>query len=342
MARAGFVIASAALVACSTLLGFETLREDAGVGSDASPDDSAVTPLPDVALPPPPTTCKKTGLACVPAAPSGWAGPFALYAGASSDVPGCVASTPVLTAYTDLVPPPPASCGTCTCSVATGFTCGPVPVTGGCSCPAPTRTAIPANGCTERAAGFIQCSGAAAVQVTVSAGPADAGHCDPLSAKPTVSTSELVWNQTALGCQLSIPSQVDCPQGNVCAAVADPPFNPHHCVMKAGNVKACPGFPYSKPSLFYRRANDTRDCTACACGAPAAATCVASVNSVIDAGCDAGALIGTPACLPVSTTGSTSIYVRSTPPVNVQCAPSGGESAGGVNPTDEVTVCCME
>lgn len=318
-----------------------TKTDDGGTSGDT--EDAA--PLADANLPPPPETCKKDGLACIAAAPSGWAGPFSLYQGGVPSAPMCPeGTTSVLDANGDLVPAAPAGCAACACAAATGFTCGKVTVAGranSCNCTTGNSNLINANACVSMPYGTLICDGFAADTVNISPAAATGGSCAPVAAKPAVTKTTPAWNVAAVGCQLSVPSQVDCKTGEVCAAVAAPPFNPGLCVMKAGDVAACPGFPYSKRTVFYRGVDDTRDCGGCSCGAAPASTCPTMAKTSTLSDCSDESFLTTPRCFARSD--GPHYYVKATvaQPTGVQCPPSGGAPVGGVTTADAVTVCCV-
>lgn len=357
------VLATAGVVSCSLFTDLDSLSggggQDGGAdatsssteagaseagavdaGSDAR--DAAVAELPDANLPPPPPTCKKTGLTCVPAAPSGWAGPFALYSGSVSDAPACAAGlTSVLTANDALAPPAPASCSACACANATGFTCGGITVTGNngaCNCTTGNSSSFALNTCYQVSYGSFLCDSYNADWLRIAPKPAAGGGCTPVAAKPTVTKPPVSWGTAAVGCQLSVASQVDCPSGDVCVATSSPPFSPGLCVMKAGDLPACPGFPYTQRSVFYRSVSDSRDCAACGCGAPPATTCPTKVKSAAQGDCSDQPYVDAPAC--VDWASFHNVSATATQPTDVKCPPTGGTAIGTATAADPVTVCC--
>lgn len=351
--------ATVALAACSLGEDFSSLSAGTGAEPPVPGDDGAaaadggsldasvvIAPLADAGLPPPPPTCKMEGLACVPVAPAGWAGPFALYAGSVADAPACSGGlTSVLQASGSLAPAAPAICASCACSAATGMTCGSVTVAGAaasCSCANTFAMPLALGTCTNLSYGSLICDGFAADTVNFTVSPASGGQCTPAPAKPTAQRPNVIWGSAAVGCQLSVPSQVDCPANQVCASTPAPPFDPRQCIMKAGDVAACPGFPYSRRSLFYRGVDDKRDCAACACGSPGAASCATSVKTAANFGCADTPFVTAPACQPRSSPARYNVMATATPPTNVACAASGGAPIGGVTTKDPVTICCME
>lgn len=336
--------AGAALPVIACVVSFESgPRDDQGTdaGADAPPD---AMPLADVNLPPPPPTCKREGLVCIPAAPEGWSGPFALYAGGAPSAPTCAAgTTAVLQANDSLAPSPPAECSACACAPATGWSCANVRVHGNsssCNCALGSTVDIPPNTCTSISAGSLICGGFQANGISFDPASATNGVCSPLTKRPPAKLEPVQWNVAAVGCQLSLPSRVDCPEGNVCGAVPAPPFNPKQCIMKAGDVPACPGFPYAKRSIFYRGIEDTRACAECACGAAPKAACATTVTTSAAADCSGSAFVPAPACLQLA--GQPYVRANTVPPPDVQCPPSGGAPIGAVAVADAVTVCCAE
>ncbi len=353
-----FLALTGALAVAACVVEFKSGPRDGALAGDASvgtPADgsSPVTdgappmdaaPLSDAGLPPPPPTCKSEGLVCIPAAPAGWSGPFALYEGSVPSTPSCATgTTPVLTANADLVPSAPATCPACACGLAGGFTCGVAKGRGNlatCDCQFGSPFDVAPGVCTSTSSAI--CGGFQSNAVTIDPSPAVGGSCTPTFIKPTPSKTPPSWNVAALGCQLSVPSQVDCPAGNICAFRPAPPFFPGQCVMQAGDVPACPGFPYTKRRVFYRSANDTRDCTACSCGAPPPSNCTTQVKTTAEFDCSGAEPLTTAPTCRSTTNLRRFVLVNATPPANVACAPGGGAPTGNVATADAVTVCCAE
>src|ERR1019366_9094755 len=87
----------------------------------------------------------------------------------------------------------------------------------------------------------------------------------------------LSWGLAERGCTYSGKS--DMPGG--CAATAQcvaKPSAPYGgpCVYQAGDLKCPSGYPTKH--LYYKGTVDSRDCTACTCGAPSGGSCTGSIS----------------------------------------------------------------
>ena len=334
------VVVAVQLASC--FVGFESGPRGDNATPDASPVDDAA-PLPDVVLAPAPSTCMRDDLMCVPAPPAGWSGPIVLYEGAAANAPACAAGTTTVLTAQRLAPVAPAQCGACACNAASGFTCGQVTVEGrnsACFCNGPSNLSLRVNRCEGLSSSEILCDAFQAGAVDFGLSATTGGACAPSAPRPPSTKPALAFAVATVGCQLALPSQVDCPTGNVCAARPTPPFNPKQCVIMAGEAPACPGFPYAKRSVFHRGVNDTRDCGVCACGSPPSATCTTRAKTSEQSDCSDGVLASAPTCQPLGT--RRYAFISATPPTNVTCAASGGAPVGTATATDAVTVCCAE
>lgn len=121
-ARGVAIVLALGASACSVLLDWNLAGDvgDGGATSDASSSDA-----------PSDAAASCTGdNACVTAAPSGWAGPIALFEGPSSQATAsCGAgfdATPIFDGHADLTASPP-TCSACACGAAANVSCtGPV------------------------------------------------------------------------------------------------------------------------------------------------------------------------------------------------------------------------
>jgi hypothetical protein len=140
-------------------------------------------------------------------------------------------------------------------------------------------------------------------------------------------------------------------QGAGCAAGACVPGPPSGysntvCVYSDGDLP-CPA-PYVQKTLIWSGVDDTRGCSACACDAPAGATCdnqVLVFGSALPSGatCSGGPLTfpSSAGCVHASNAFTTGVVLQpGAPPVGGSCAPSGGLPTGAVAGAKPTTVCC--
>jgi hypothetical protein len=129
----------------------------------------------------------------------------------------------------------------------------------------------------------------------------------------------------------------------VCVPKGPVGYGPTACVFSAGDV-ACPGAPYVNKTVVYGGIDDQRGCSACACGAPAGATCKTGIQVYLG---------GVPGCMGFSQTfpadGSCNTVsgqfagftgVQEGAPMGGACAPSGGQPSGQATGAQPTTVCC--
>jgi hypothetical protein len=152
------------------------------------------------------------------------------------------------------------------------------------------------------------------------------------------------WGTLALACPTSAPSGMACGATGQGQCVPAPvPFEARACVLKQG-ATACPGAGYSVALTYYANADDSRGCSACACGSPTGVDC--DMNAHVElwetTGCDGGstqALTPVPSgCVapPVKMQGAT---FQSTP-TGGSCPPNGGQPTGTITPQGPTTICC--
>ncbi len=321
-----------------------------GGGADAAQETAVDASMPDAPqdaadeLSPPPPACGGA-LACVPAAPPGWAGPQELYAGTSA-APSCTADfAPAYAGNAGLTAPADA----CSCS------CGPSAT----QCGAPTLTLYPAvcvagNGCTCAGTGCdtvslqagacakVDGTGACPKGTTAMSAPAPAvvgGSCAP---DPGQKVVPIGWGTFAQACSSTVMvAQVDCQPGSVCAPKPMAPYGAALCISQAGNL-SCPTQGYTSKQLFYGGVDDQRDCTACTCGNPAGASCDATLDVYMSTD---GSCTGTPdlygapfSCDSVDQPVDLRFVVTSQ---NGSCAASPVGPTGAATPTSPTTFCCL-
>ncbi len=297
--------------------------------------------------------CANAGYVCQ-SIPSGWQGPVALYTGdAAKNPPPCDVTgsyqTAVLSRFLD--PSVPAQCQ-CSCGAASGVTCGAprANLYSVASCGAGTSVGL------DFAAGnfnpgdcvhFTQPADAGTF-TSVSANvpspvQATGGSC---AASKVQVTKPSPWKDKAVACAL--PSSGwkagGCNASQVC--VPPPPSGfANTCIYKTGDV-ACPSTGlFSTKKVVYDNspASDTRDCTACTCGAPSGncsgtvdlwstATCSGNPDTSVD-------LAGN--CKPFASTNTLySRYTIDSAQPNVKCASGGGQPTGSVTGANPTTFCC--
>lgn len=318
-------------------VGFDATPLDAG--GDASSDalaDAARDAAPDAAAT---GDCRADGHRCAESAPSGWTGPIALYDGDPGVVPACSAPfAPVrlADARAELLPAPPAQCSSCTCQPDCFASVTPV-FAGSCSGRKGVALVFQAGGCETL---FVN----QAASVILNA-PMAGTQCTPSQVQTT--RPALAFQREAKGCEAARLSLGGCPMAggasSICAPKSSFPFEPGLCVLRTGDVACPPASSYSARRVFYLGVRDTRDCTACACGAlgPAAScSIVYSVNTDTEKCTDPGGPPKSPGecadlggfydVLPVITTYTTS----------GTCPASGGAATGDATLEVPVTVCC--
>lgn len=132
------------------------------------------------------------------------------------------------------------------------------------------------------------------------------------------------------------PDATGCAEGELCGPDTDAPL----CVWAEGEQSCPDGF--DDRSLLYSGFVDTRDCTACTCGAPEG-TCTTGHATLADNTC--GAVVtqivqvqpGT--CQDFNGT-ARSIVMPNTPNPVASCEPSDVSPIGGATPTVAATLCC--
>ncbi|MEJ7732288.1 MAG: hypothetical protein WKG00_24160 [Polyangiaceae bacterium] len=275
---------------------------------------------------------------CIPEAPAGWDGPFAVAVGAMADVAcpgGWPAPKPV--AHMELQVPAPA-CTDCTCTVATPISCGLTPlvfyVDESCSLTGAAENVVAGS-----------CVGSAhATALSVSVGPPAtvAGTCAFDGGDRVVAT----WAQHVTTCAGGLGA--GCAAGSVCAPPIAMPFGTGACISGEGNMP-CPDA-YPVPTTAFRDVADTRTCTACTCGqllpGPSGGGCAATVALYADLGCTGGFVpTGVNGCTQVSDGVESleviDLQVPATPPGGCSGLASGGDPEGQVEPSEPLTICCL-
>ncbi len=273
------------------------------------------------------------GCDCIPNVPISWGGPVALYLGTEPILPACPTGYPSSAEVRrgGSLDAPPAQCPPCTCGPATGL----------CDPPTVNLYSLLTTNCGFSPSGKKLTSGCSDAWIpapgdSVKAGAAalGSGSCQPSAGIPTISPAH--WTQGAHLCSGSAISGECSASGQICVPKIDAPFSSTHCVYQAGDV-ACPSAYPSKSLLHGESIEDSRACSACACGA---STCDATTVAFAKAKCT-GASVEVPNdgnCTHAPfTIGSLQVSVG----VNGACVPSGGVPTGEATGSDPLTVCCL-
>jgi hypothetical protein len=188
----------------------------------------------------------------------------------------------------DCADPTCASAAACVAAAPAGWT-GHAVLYDGATAGAPTCAAPFATDLMPGRAGL---SAAVAVCSACTCGPSNGGACPAAGGAKIVSAP--MFARIGIGCAGGPAATVGC-TGTVCQPRPAPPFAAGLCVHQAGDV-ACPAGPFTDRHVFFAGVNDTRGCTACACGPAAGGACAASGGGPV------GQVTGTAAttfcCLP--------------------------------------------
>lgn len=352
--------AAASTAACEST---DTTRDECAREKAADDSDCQEEPATTTAVP---TDCESTGGTCVHEAPDGWFGPNLYWIGPSGENPGCPPEAPLPgnDAHADLGPVehicPSCACGPSetSCLLSTTWTLAAAP----CS-DADNATLTPFDVLVPDWTGTCNQDNAivadalcgdepCAQSVTVGAPEALSAPCAPESIGQEYRPGPpWPWGKVAQEC-LVTPSDTcsggEAGEGRACIPT---PGDFMACVTldhgeHEGDVD-CPPFYDDEQYVMYRDAQDTRSCTACACGDPAGGECAVQASVYGDAGCsDIMGLVvvfsgDRQACFDVSAgvaLGSKSAEVKAA--TGGTCASKGGESGGDVVPAGRVTICC--
>ena len=291
---------------------------------------------------------------CVPAAPPGWAGPFAISESSSPDAGSQGCTNDFWVSALDLVAGPsadPASC-TCSCGPPSGDVCSTPNVsyfrdracTMPCAAPTPigsTCTTLSATGCGP------------SPHFSIGESWADGGACAPIA---TMSLPPLEWSSSAHLCAPAPSVELGaCSSGQACVPSLDSSSaTPILCVAQPGNLR-CPsvyGFRHAPQSPagadagsdsgtpYFAQANDGRGCTPCGCDAPSGVACASSgVVTYSDPVCTMpGATMEPDAgCMPFGTYNTTCAGAAAS---GGKCNATGGQPTGGITLTSPYTICC--
>lgn len=279
-----------------------------------------------------------------------WHGPSFFAIGPFTDLPACPeqAPNPGIEAYGGLSAPP-LECPVCQCGdsetachVPTDWHASAAKCAGADPAPQTDFSAPPAwpGTCSTESAvppGAL-CNGLPCVQsVTVKAPEVTAAPCSPKSIGG--SAPPATWQTRARECLPDDPAE--------CPSACLPPTGLQVCIYREGD-RECET-PYRTKSLLFRRYDDHRTCSDCACGPPAGNACIAFVTAYTDAACGAvaGAInvisgqdegcFDVPAGFPLAA--KTAEIIAASPG---SCVSSLSEPSGAARPALPVTICCRE
>lgn len=277
-----------------------------------------------------------TARVCVDSAPAGWDGPVLVYEG-QTDAPDCSG------AFADAVAEGgtalsagPANCSACSCSGGPGSCAAALNFeTGADSACGGTCTNSVNSSCAELSPSCLSGLSTGYVETHVPAGTGQG--CTASAQAPSVPAT--TWDANARACAPSAAlARAGCETGELCAP--EPPFAGSFCVMQDGDV-ACPAGTYTDRRVYFTAIADTRDCSACACGADCDYTW--RFFDAADTTCATPLLTLSAAnqCVAVTPNGG-SIRVGAEIAVPTgACVASGGQPTGSAQPADPITFCCV-
>ncbi len=261
------------------------------------------------------------GKTCSETPPMGWRGPVALLENQKGT--NCSGDFPNLVFIGGGSPRgAPATCSGCTCDTTpcgantivttytdAGCTTGPLAYALGETC------------------GSVSPTGAAHVVVTP---PATTGTCT--ASAVTVHADPAAFGTQVIACG-GVKLGKSCGASERCAPAPTHPFEPGLCIFQTGNVQCPAGL---TKHVFFDSFDDTRDCTPCTCGAPAA-KCAVSVKFSSDAACatPVGTAMSGGGCTALTGAWNGGIATLTSP-----CMPIDGQPMGDVSGSDPTTFCC--
>jgi len=276
--------------------------------------------------------CTMGGYVCLDKLPNGWAGPYALFEGATGMVPASCPSefpTSFATGNSELNAPA-ATCKACSCTPpAVTCTAGNISSYNQNNCPN-NGTSVAQDGTCQTVSGSPNSFKAAAPTAMAMGMCTSAGGGVNTTPMPTWGKEDRVCGDAPLG--------VGCSGTAVCAPPA--PTGASFCIARQGE-QTCPGT-YPQKHVIYKDVVDTRDCTACSCS-NGTVSCTASTALYASADCTGTALdtLVNDGTVCSMTTGAMSFKVT-TMAGNATCQTAGGMPTGDAvgDPASAITVCC--
>jgi hypothetical protein len=266
---------------------------------------------------------------CIPGAPQGWGGPFAISMSSPPNPDQACAQgwTQHAYAWRELHADP----ATCICACQ--------PVGGACTinasyysdagCSAQVASAQSSGDCKAvydgDSHGYVRMTGTA-----VGTG------CNPA---PVNTVPPFAWDAGVLLC--APPHGQSC-AGGACLPALPPGFDARWCISSVGATECTDPY-YSQLVLVHQSVDDTRGCTDCTCTQQGAVTCPGSVHQYFEPFCGipAGGVAVDGACHGSGVSGSDawSFQYDGTPPT-YGCAGSASIAMGDAIATDPMTICC--
>ena len=285
---------------------FETCIPDPLFPNDLCPADAGVDATPDAG---PQAACEAQGGECVeipndPAAGFWSDVPWPVWFGPAADMPKqCpFVGGEQFKLYAGLTAPP-AQCDPCECQKATGQ-CSGVPgeiTIGAGMCGAAGAPSLPFDGPGEWEG---SCTNANALPAGAQCPPGSGVPCaqsimfsalpPPVHEKCDVKPSQIIkvggtksteWETAALACRSSLDTSLCGTGDQLCVPKVQYPHR--QCIWRTGKHATCPKpYDYELPRTMYPfQPKESRDCTACTCGAPQGGACGATLRLFDDAAC---------------------------------------------------------
>jgi hypothetical protein len=271
---------------------------------------------------------------CVPDAPDGWAGPFAILHLDAGPDGSCGDPYPVTSYIAGVTEAGAASCQ-CACDAPIDMRCGIVHTYYAdpqCQEKYCARNTLIDGECTATS------TCAKPTYFTMSPPAVSGGLCAPIA---TVNSATPDWTPQAMLCAVSsAASDAGCRPTDACLPRAQSPFDDDtYCITRLGE-EPCPAGFYQVNQFVYDDGSglDSRGCSPCTCEPPTGAACTGNVITYTDTTCggNGGAVAPPVLCAQVS---ASSVMVNLTMSEGGSCTPSIVQPTGEFSPT-ETTVCC--
>jgi hypothetical protein len=284
---------------------------------------------------------------CLPIPPVQWKDPILLWSGPEMMAPACPADRAAQMVYeghADPVDPP--ECAACACEPPAG------------ECELPSVLTASTGLCNEFGLPY-DFSGLDPTDCNTDHGvPAMLGPmsvaiaplritergCQPVDPLPPLENGPTSWQTYARGCRGIAFAPCSDP-ARLCVPTAEPPPEGFaQCIFREGDHE-CPE-EYPDKRVFYDGANDTRSCSACACGEPIGSVCSATVTVYGDTGCTVGPLVyfmnsNERQCQSLISPAALGKKVDDITYEPGSCPSSGGEPVGSADLIGASTFCCQ-
>lgn len=285
---------------------------------------------------------------CVPLPPLGWSLPLLLWVGPELEAPECPVDLAGVMQYEGHADPVnPAKCPVCSCELPTG------------ECELPSFLVVSTPHCTFGPGTILydfsgldtdptSCNtespvppGTGTRSLTIGPLTKTERECKPVATVPPRS-GQTPWKTFARACSYGASACLD--PNTLCIPTPESSPGFSQCIYQRGELE-CPS-DYPKKSIFYDELRDSRNCSACWCGAPEGGECTAMVKAYQDAACTVVEVGRTMRLIELcsdigqgtglgSKTATTPIYEPGA------CKPSGGEPVGSAELLGPTTFCCQ-